>query len=148
MNAGIIKELRLAFLKLGIESIPIFLDDYSRGLLPESELEELLLEWNTGTGEEEMQEMEETCRRPKSVTKYIEICGNYYLAHKISSLEREEKIDYETGDYYYTILMNRSDSHIITHANTVFKFDTVEERDKVFRLINDKLAILGIIKLK
>ena len=51
MNAGIIKELRLAFLKLGIESIPTFLDDYSRGLLPESELEELLLEWNTGTGE-------------------------------------------------------------------------------------------------
>ena len=44
--------------------------------------------------------------------------------------------------------MNRSDSHLVTHANTVFKFDTVEERDKVFRLINDKLAILGIIKLK
>lgn len=133
------KEIEICLRKMGLTTLPEILKRYNDGELDEESLNEELMEWQVNFNDEFLQtELPYT-------GQYITFSETDLIPSGIRSIKRDEKINFTTNSLDYRIVINEcNEEKNVPHANTIFCFHDIEERDKQYKILRDKLILLGI----
>ena len=139
LDTEIIFEIFVALGKLHVDDLREIVAKWK--LIPDEDVRDMLLDWNTQFIKRPLKEDKES---DKPTRKFGNINGNNYLVYLITSFEQEDNYNFKKGEYEYRVIMNRSDNQMKEYANTVFTFESKEERAEFILDTQAQLSQFGV----
>lgn len=141
----ILNELKIVFEKSGFNTLASAIDDYSKGKMTESTLEEILFEWNTKINPQYTTEESEG----KTIRKllrfdFINLGGTYIRPVDICSIKQDTIYDYKSHKEKYLIIINSDETdNKMLYKDLTIAFDSEKERSNELNWLKEILTFYG-----